>query len=88
MTVKCIDSEDKQLIAYQYKYEKQQVKDLALAYQCSARTIQRVLIEYGVSPMRKRHVKAPLKLPEPTFMETVKSFFKAALHIKSKKAND
>lgn len=89
MTVKCLTEEQKFLIAHQYAHENQDVKVLATNYQRSRRTIQRVLVEKGVAPVRIRKPKVHKdpELPNLTFMETLKCMVKAIFYPKPTQRN-
>lgn len=97
MTVKCLTKEQKQIIAYQFKFIQLSVNDIADEWQRSIRTIHRVLVEEGVAPVRrtrkasvKKVVPAPIivhDLPKLTAFENFKCFLKAVFNKKSIKAN-
>ena len=79
MTVKCLNDLDKRDIA---KFYKQQltIKELALMYGYSERTIRRVLEERSVvSTPRARPVPIPT---QPSFVYTVLRFFKNLFNVK------
>lgn len=97
MTVKCLTKEQKQIIAYQFKFIQLSVNDIADEWQRSIRTIHRVLVEEGVAPVRRTR-KASTKtvvpaavvvheLPKLTAFENFKCFLKAVFNKKSIKAN-
>lgn len=97
MTVKCLTKEQKQIIAYQFKFIQLSVNDIADEWQRSIRTIHRVLVEEGVAPVRRTRkpstktvVPAPIvvhELPKLTAFENFKCFLKAVFNKKSIKAN-
>ena len=90
MTVKCLPDIDKTEIAQLYASKLMSSDDLAKCYSVSRRTINRVLVEQGVARTRVykgRTFVEPVAveampshhLPELTFWEKVKVFFKVAL---------
>jgi len=102
MTVKCLTREQKQIIAYQFKFIQLNVNDIADEWQRSVRTIHRVLEEEGVAPARRKRIaKAKTVMPVPavqvppelhelpklTAFENFKCFLKAVFNKKSIKAN-
>lgn len=97
MTVKKVSAIDKMAIAHQYIHENQKTTVLAQQYNVSRRTIQRVLVEMGVQPVRvPKPVAVPLysvqpELPitmvEPTFIEKVKRFFNSIFGSKQQQTN-
>lgn len=87
MTVKCLNEQEKSHIAHQYSHENMDVKNIATFYNRSRRTIQRVLVEEGVVPVRTRRPRVEHKLPKRTFMETLKCLIKAVFPFKSKRTH-
>jgi 23S rRNA G2445 N2-methylase RlmL len=65
MTVKIINTVDKFFIAHQYSSVKVKVKDLAIEFNVSPRTIQRVLVE-----MKANKVRKPKQVAEQTIVAT------------------
>lgn len=79
MTVKCITPIQKAVIAHQYSFIKVPVKDLAADHQVSTRTINRVLVELGVAPVRRNKkliLVVPTIQPQPTLIQKMKDFLK------------
>ena len=95
MTVKILTDVQKHVIVHQYCFVKIKVKDLAVDYKVSRRTINRVLVEMGVAPVRKpkavplytEQVELPITMVEPTFMEQMKGFFKSIFSSKQQQTN-
>ena len=95
MTVRIITDIQKHVIVHQYTFMKVKVKDLAADYKVSRRTINRVLVEMGVAPVRKpkavplytQQTELPITMVEPTFMEQVKGFFKSIFGKKQQQTN-
>lgn len=95
MTVKIITEIQKHVIVHQYTFMKVKVKDLAADYKVSRRTIQRVLVEMGVAPVRKpkavpqytQQVELPITMVEPTLMDKVSGFFKSIFGTKQQQTN-
>jgi len=95
MTVKILTDVQKHVIVHQYCFVKIKVKDLAADYKVSRRTINRVLVEMGVAPVRKpkavplytEQVELPITMVEPTFMEQMKGFFKSIFSSKQQQTN-
>jgi hypothetical protein len=95
MTVKILTDVQKHVIVHQYCFVKVKVKDLAVDYKVSRRTINRVLVEMGVAPVRKpkavplytQQVELPITMVEPTFMEAMKEFFKSIFGKKQQQTN-
>ena len=95
MTVRILTDIQKHVIVHQYCFVKVPVKDLATDYKVSRRTIQRVLVEMGVAPVRKpkavplytQQTELPITMVEPTFMEQVKGFFKSIFGTKQQQTN-
>lgn len=56
MTVKCLDSIDKDVLVDLYKYYNHSVTDLANLFQVSRRTVYRVLAENGITFEPKKAV--------------------------------
>lgn len=98
MTVRILTDVQKHVIVHQYCFVKVPVKDLATDYKVSRRTINRVLVEMGVAPVRKpketpavpmysMQPELPITMVEPTFMEQVKGFFKSIFGKKQQQPN-
>jgi hypothetical protein len=95
MTVRIITDIQKHVIAHQYTFVKVPAKLLAEDYKVSHRTINRVLVEMGVAPVRKpkavplytQQVELPITTVEPTFMERMKGFFKSIFSSKQQQTN-
>lgn len=95
MTVKIITEIQKHVIVHQYTFMKVKVKDLAADYKVSRRTINRVLVEMGVAPVRKpkavplytKQVELPITMVEPTLMDKVSGFFKSIFGKKQQQTN-
>jgi hypothetical protein len=95
MTVRIITDIQKHVIAHQFTFVKVPVKVLAQDYKVSRRTINRVLVEMGVAPVRKpkavplytQQVELPITMVEPTFMEKMKGFFKSIFSSKQQQTN-
>lgn len=95
MTVRILTDIQKNVIAYQYSFVKVPVKDLATDYKVSCRTIQRVLVEMGVAPVRKPRAvplysvqpELPITMTEPSFIQKVKEFFKSIFVKKQQQLN-
>jgi len=95
MTVRIINDTYKHVIAHQYTFVKVPVKVLAEDYKVSRRTIQRVLVEMGVAPVRKpkavtlytQQVELPIAIVKPSFMKQVKGFFKSIFSSKQQQTN-
>lgn len=95
MTVRILTDIQKHVIVHQYCFVKVKVKDLAADYKVSTRTIQRVLVEMGVAPVRKpnavplysQQTELPISMVEPTFMEQMKGFFKSIFSTKQQQTN-
>lgn len=97
MTVRILTNVQKHVIVHQYCFVKVKVKDLAADYKVSRRTIQRVLIEMGVQPVRvpkpiavplySVQPELPITMVEPSFMEKVKGFFKSIFGTKQQQPN-
>jgi hypothetical protein len=95
MTVRIITDIQKHVIVHQYTFMKVKVKDLAQDYKVSRRTINRVLVEMGVAPVRKpkavplytQQVELPITMVEPTFMERMKGLFKSIFSMKQQQTN-
>ena len=85
MTVRILNAVEKTLVAHQYVHENAKVKNLAVDYKVSRRTINRVLVEMGVAPIRKPkavplynvQAELPITMTEPSFIQKVKEFFKS-----------
>lgn len=91
MTVKCINQTQKAIIAQQYAFIKVPVKDLASDYKVSTRTINRVLVELGVAPVRRKKKPIPVEpvvQPKQTFVQKMKSFLKFFFTKKTNKIDD
>lgn len=95
MTVRIITDIQKHVILHQYTFMKVKVKDLAADYKVSRRTINRVLVEMGVAPVRKpkavplytEQVELPITMIEPTLMDKVSGFFKSIFGSKQQQSN-
>ena len=95
MTVRIITDVQKHVIVHQYCFVKVPVKDLAIDYKVSRRTIQRVLVEMGVAPVRKPRAvplysvqaELPITMTEPSFIQKVKEFFKSIFGTKQQQTN-
>jgi len=95
MTVKIITEIQKHVIVHQYTFMKVKVKDLAADYKVSRRTINRVLVEMGVAPVKKpkavplytQQVELPITMVEPTLMDKVSGFFKSIFGKKQQQTN-
>ena len=95
MTVRIINDIQKNNIAYLFTFAKVPVKVLAQDYKVSRRTINRVLVEMGVAPVRKpkavplytQQVELPITMVESTFMEKMKGFFKFIFSSKQQQTN-
>lgn len=95
MTVRILTDLQKHVIVHQYTFVKVKVKDLASDYKVSRRTINRVLVEMGVAPVRKPKAvplysvqpELPISMVEPTFMNVVKDFFKSIFGKKQQQTN-
>lgn len=95
MTVRIITDIQKHVIVHQYTFMKVKVKDLAADYKVSRRTINRVLVEMGVAPVRKpkavplytEQVELPITMVEPTLMDKVSGFFKSIFGKKQQQTN-
>jgi hypothetical protein len=95
MTVRILTDIQKHVIVHQYCFVKVKVKDLANDYKVSRRTIQRVLVEMGVAPVRKpkevplytEQTELPITMVEPTFMDKLKGFFTGIFSSKQQQAN-
>lgn len=95
MTVRIITDIQKHVIVHQYTFMKVKVKDLAADYKVSRRTINRVLVEMGVAPVRKpkavplytEQVELPITMIEPTLMDKVSGFFKSIFGSKQQQSN-
>ena len=95
MTVRIITDTQKQIIAHQYCFVKVKVKDLAADYKVSSRTIQRVLVEKSVAPVRKskavplytQQTELTITMIEPSFMQRLKEFFKSIFTKKQQQTN-
>jgi phage antirepressor YoqD-like protein len=95
MTVRIITDIQKNIIVHQYTFMKIKVKELAADYKVSRRTIQRVLVEKGVAPVRKpkavplytQQTELHITMVEPTFMEKAKGFFKSIFSSKQQQTN-
>jgi hypothetical protein len=98
MTVRIITDIQKHVIVHQYTFMKVKVKDLAADYKVSRRTINRVLVEMGVAPVRKpkappavplytQQAELPISMIEPTFMNVVKDVFKSIFGKKQQQTN-
>lgn len=95
MTVRILTDVQKQVIVHQYTFVKVKVKDLAADYKVSRRTINRVLVEMGVAPVRKpkavplytQQVELPITMVEPTLMDKVSGFFKSIFGTKQQQTN-
>ena len=95
MTVRILTDVQKQVIVHQYTFVKVKVKDLAADYKVSRRTINRVLVEMGVAPVRKpkavplytQQVELPITMVEPTLMDKVSGFFKSIFGKKQQQTN-
>lgn len=95
MTVRIITDIQKHVIVHQYTFMKVKVKDLAADYKVSRRTINRVLVEMGVAPVRKpkavplytEQVELPITMVEPTLMDKVSGFFKSIFSTKQQQTN-
>lgn len=95
MTVKKILFEHKTHIAHRYVHENCKTSTLAQEYKVSRRTINRVLVEMGVAPVRKskavplytQQVELPITMVEPTLMDKVSGFFKSIFGKKQQQTN-
>ena len=95
MTVRILTDIQKNIIIHQYTFMKIKVRELAIDYKVSRRTIQRVLVEKGVAPVRKpkavpmysQQTELHITMVEPTFMEQVKGFFKSIFGTKQQQPN-
>lgn len=95
MTVKIVPFEHKTYIAHLYAHENAKTDVLAQQYSVSRRTIQRILVEMGVAPVRQQRkvpqyttqTELPITMTEPTFMEQVKQFFKSIFSTKHSQTN-
>ena len=92
MTVRCLTSVQKTVIAQFFSNHAYTVDALARQYHCSARTIHRVLEEQGVAPVRRKRTMKPKpilvqELPTLTVIENIKCLFKAVF-FKSKKPDE
>ena len=95
MTVRIITDVQKHVIVHQYTFMKVKAKDLSLDYRVSHRTINRVLVEMGVAPVRKskpivqhtQQIELPSTIVKSTFMGQVKEFFKSIFSTKQQQIN-
>lgn len=95
MTVRIITDIQKHVIVHQYTFMKVKVKDLAADYKVSRRTINRVLVEMGVAPVKKpkavplytEQVELLITMVEPTLMDKVSGFFKSIFGTKQQQTN-
>lgn len=95
MTVKKIPYEHKAHVAHRYAHENCKTSTLAEEYKVSRRTINRVLVEMGVAPVRKpkavplytQQVELPITMVEPTLMDKLSGFFKSIFGTKQQQTN-
>lgn len=96
MTVRILTEIQKSVIAQQYSFIKVPVKDLANDYKVSVRTIQRVLVERGLSKVQKpralpvlnKQIEILHSTDKPGVIGTLKGFFKSIFSSKQQISDD
>jgi hypothetical protein len=80
MTVKCLNELQKEVLVNSFQHHHQCIDSLAIFYDCSRRTVIRVLEEKGIDPGIKRRASKPRKpVPGPVVTPTKLPWYRRIL---------